>query len=472
MTLYQTLADKLINQIRNGTYQVGDRIPSLRKMAAQNKVSIATVLEAYNLVEQQQLIKTKPQSGYYVFHNPRLLLPPPESENKQPTQLHLGNSIVEILSNTQNAGLFHFGLAIPHKELQPQQHLARIASTLSRQHPQKVSSATFPPGDSTLRRQIAQKMSKTACLVHPDDIVITNGCQEAILLSLQILTQPGDIVAIESPCYHGFLLALESLGLKALSIATHSEKGIDIEALEEATKKWPIKACLCSPTLSNPSGASMSLANKKALLKLAKQKNFTIIEDDIFGDLHFEQKRPAPLLSLDNNNQVIYCSSASKSIAPGLRIGWVIAKNRQRQFIERQMASTTGTNTLSQKILAKYFSSPHYEKHLKKIRAIYQQNQQRVLHTVFNTFPPSTYATQARGGFIAWIALPKSVDTYTLYQHALKEKISIVPGKLFAHAGFNHCLRLSYARSWSATMEKNLSRLGEIATRLASQQTR
>jgi DNA-binding transcriptional MocR family regulator len=471
VTLYQQIAKELIVQIRDNTYQVGERVPSLRSMASQRNVSIATVLEAYNLVEQQGLIETRPQSGYFVCQAERLLTSPPHSKSLRPATLKQGKAISDILRNTQNGEYFHFGLAVPDDEMQPQQTLARMTNRLVRRHTECIGHAIFTPGDHELRRQIALKMAKLGCITHVDNIVITNGCQEAVFLSLQALTKPGDIVAIESPCYHGFLLALESLGLKAVTIATDPEDGMDINALSKAATQWPIKACICSPTLSNPSGACMSDTNKQQLLSLAKQQQFVVIEDDIFGDLYFEAQRPSPLLTMDTNNHVIYCSSFSKSIAPGLRIGWIIAEDRQEQIIERQMASTTGVNALSQKVLGEFLASKHYEQHLKKNRNAYQHNQRRALQTIAQCFPKSTHATQPKGGFILWIALPETVDAYELYQRALGENISIVPGKLFARVGFEHYIRINIGKLWSSLTEQKLARLGAMATKL-SQQTK
>lgn len=478
MPLYQDIADDLSSQIHNGTYQAGDRLPSLRKMATQLRVSIATVLEAYGLIEQQGLVETRPQSGYYVCQAERLLAPPPESKSSAPVQLRLGRAINEVLANSRNLDNYHFGLAIPHQELLPRQALGRATNAVIRYQQARIGSALPSPGDIDLRRQIAHRMLSTGCFVHPDQIVITNGCQEAILLSLQTVAKPGDIVAVESPCYHGFLLALESLGLQVVTIATDPELGIDLAALATAARKWKIKACICTPSFSNPTGACMSEPNKLEMLTLAKRHKFTIIEDDIFGDLDHRcgggqnnsgasESRPKPILSFDREDRVIYCSSFSKSIAPGLRIGWVITGNRQQQIIERQMATTTGATALSQLTVSEYLKSGHFEKHLRKVTTIYQRNQQLALRQIAQHFPAGTKATQPKGGFVLWVALPQNTDAFELYQRALAQRISIVPGKLFARTGFNNYLRINYARPWDLKAEEKLARIGELATTIS-----
>lgn len=469
MPLYQDIASDLSSQISSGIYLSGERLPSLRVMAKQLKVSISSVLEAYSLLEQQDMVETRPQSGYYVCHRQRLLASPPESRSLQPAQLRLGKTINEILSNNRNDKNFNFGLAIPHQQLLPEKTLAKLSQQILRKDPAAISGAAFSPGLFELRQQIAKFMLRSGCQAAPEQIMITNGCQESVLLALQTVTKAGDIVAVESPCYHGFLLALESLGLKVVTIASHAEQGMDLNALEDAAKQWPIKACIVTPTFSNPSGACMSDASKQQLVQLAKYHNMQLIEDDIMGELSFSHDRPKPLLAFDKNDQVIYCSSFSKTIAPGLRIGWLVSANRQQQLIERQMTTTTGANRLAQRITAEYLKGGYHDKQLKQSRMLYQHNQQRAIQVIAKHFPSGTQATQPDGGFTLWLALDKKINSFELYQLALAEKISIVPGKLFARSGFNNYLRLNYARPWDKKVERKLARVGELATILLNQ---
>ena len=476
MPLYQDIANELRDSIRNQTFKAGDKLPSLRKLAKQLEVSIATVLEAYHQLEAQGLVATKPQSGYYVVHRQRLLAVPPSSKNLQPAMLHLGEAINDIRANAQQTDNFDFGLAIPHSDLLPNQLLSQLAKQALKQTSTAMGGALLSPGYEPLRQQIAQLMLSRGCTIHPDQILITNGCQEALLLALQTTTKAGDIVAVESPCYHGFLLALESLNLQVVTIASHSEQGMDLDALETAAKNWPIKACIISPTISNPCGTTMGAEAKKRLVELGEKYKITLIEDDIFGELHFNANRPKPLMAFSSNNNrrqtnntVIYCSSFSKTVAPGLRVGWILSHSLQHQFIERQMATTTGANSFAQHILSKYLQAGHHQKQLQQLRLLYQQNQQKAMALIASHFPPNTKATQPDGGFILWLSLDKKINTYKLYQLALAEKISIIPGQLFARSGFTNCLRINYARPWTPTASKKLARLGELAHKLLAQ---
>lgn len=464
MPRYQQIAHDLGEQIYSGNFAYGQRLPALRKLARQLQVSVTTVLEAYSQLQQLGLIEARPQAGFFVCHQHTLLARPPESASLAPAQLRLGQRIDEVRANSQNPQNYHFGLAIPHPDCLPQAALAKAASQVIRHQTQAMASPAPAPGNLALRQQICQLMVGAGCFIHADQVIISNGCQEALFLALQTLTQPGDVVAVESPCYHGFLLALQSLQLTVVTIACDPQTGMDLAALEQAASQWPIKVCLCSPCFSNPSGAVMSDSNKRALLQLAQRFDFSVIEDDIFAELGFSSPRPRPLLAFDKDDRVIYCSSFSKTIAPGLRIGWLITARRQQQIIDRQMATTTGAASLPQLLLQRFLASGQFQPHLQRSRRLYQANQQRALAVIAKHFPAGTQASQPNGGFVLWIALPPTLDSYRLYQQALIEQISIVPGSLFARQGFNNYLRINYARPWTQRAEQKLARIGALAT--------
>ncbi len=475
--LYENLADDLAQQIQTGTFRPGERLPSVRQLAQQQNVSVSTAVSAYQSLEAQGLINPKSKSGFYVsLPSSSKVQAPAPTLGLKPTQLNMSDTIAEIFRKTRRPDYVHFDLAVPHPDYQPGTQLKAATNRVVRHHFEKSLQLSPSPGDLELRRLIAQRMTTQGSQLAPDDIVITNGCQEAILIALQAITSPGDVVAVEMPCYYGFLQALESLGLKVVSVATDPITGLDVEALEKVVARWPVKVCLCSPNFSNPTGGQMPSASKQALLLLAQQFDFFIIEDDIFGELAHDGASGKSLLAMANqlarknrnhNNliaRVIYCSAFSKSLSPGLRLGWVVAGELRLRVMERQRAATTGTTSLIQLQVADYLKSGHFDKHLARIRREYQRNVQKSMQVIAETFPVGTLATQPSGGFVLWLSLPETgIDASQLFQRALTNNICFVPGEVFGLAGLRHCLRLSVAQPWSDQLDVALRQLGKLA---------
>ncbi len=475
--LYENLADDLAEQIQAGTFRVGERMPSVRQLALQQNVSVSTAVSAYQTLEAQGLIHPRPKSGFYVSLPVRAAVPAPAATlGLKPTQLNMSDTIAEIFRKTRREDYVHFDLAVPHANYQPATQLKAATNRVIRHRFEKSLQLSPSPGDLELRRLIAQRMTAQGSQLSPDDIVITNGCQEAILISLQAITSPGDVVAVEMPCYYGFLQALESLGLKVVSVATDPITGLNIEALEKVVARWPVKVCLCSPNFSNPTGGQMPQASKQALLTLAQTFDFFILEDDIFGELAHDGSSGQSLLAMAHQlarksrrrhsliARVIYCSAFSKSLSPGLRLGWVVAGEQRLRVMERQRAATTGTTSLIQLQVADYLKSGHFDKHLTRVRREYQRNVHSSLQVIADTFPHGTQATQPCGGFVLWLSLPESgIDATQLFQRALSHNICFVPGEVFGLAGLRHCLRLSVAQPWSDQLDQALRKLGGLA---------
>lgn len=467
--LYQTIAGELKNKIDQGLFRPGERLPSVRSLSKQLDVSVSTVVSAYQILEQGRHIEARSKSGFYVGAKslPRPAAPP-KARSLRPARLDISDTIAKIFANTRNEDYTHFDLALPHKDFQPKAALKAAGNRVLRQQFEHLLSMATTPGNLELRRLIALRMLSAGCLVSPEQVVITNGCQEALVLALQAITSPGDLVAVESPCYYGFLLALESLGLKVVNIATDPQTGLDLDALREAASKWPLKVCICSPGFSNPTGGEMCDEDKQALLSLARKHQFTLIEDDILGELPHKGDRRYALKSFDKDNEVIYCSSFSKSLSPGLRIGWIIADNTRRQVIERQLAISSGCTAFTQLLATDYLKSGHFDKHLARVRPLYQQNIENAISVIGRSFPEGTCTSHPNGGFLIWVALPTSVDAMVLFEKAQLENISFMPGVAFGRKNFEHCLRLSVGSPWTEHTAEELIKLGGLACQISA----
>ena len=236
--LYQQIARQLADDIQKGFYQPGERVPSVRKLSTQKGVSHATVLHAYATLEDQGLIRARPQSGYYVHQTPALTAPTPAISRVEPPFAVTRSGIIsEILSLSRRSDVMPLGAAVPSSEFLPLRALHQQMSKVTRFHSKKAYSYIFSPGYEPLRRQIAIRMRDAGAVVDPSRIVITNGCVEALQLCLRALTKPGDLIASESPSYYGLVQLCELLELKVIEIPTDPETGLSLESLEKAADK-------------------------------------------------------------------------------------------------------------------------------------------------------------------------------------------------------------------------------------------
>ncbi|MFT6466652.1 PLP-dependent aminotransferase family protein [Halopseudomonas sp.] len=468
--LYQQIARQLADDIHKGFYQPGERVPSVRKLSTQKGVSHATVLHAYATLEDQGLIRARPQSGYYVHQTPALTAPtPPISRVEPPYAVTRSGIISEILSLSRRGDMMPLGAAVPSSEFLPLRALHQQMSKVTRFHSRQAYSYIFSPGYEPLRRQIAIRMRDAGAVVDPSEIVITNGCVEALQLCLRALTSPGDLIASESPSYYGLVQLCQLLGLKVIEIPTDPETGLSLESLEKAAEKWPIKALVVTTRAGNPMGATMSENRQRKLVSMMAQRGIPVVEDDIYGELMFDPGRSKALKAFDCSDTVLYCSSFSKTISPGVRTGWVIAGNHQDTIEKLQTFTTLSACSVSQMAVAAYLENGGYDRHLRYIRQEYRRNLSHFQLAVQQYFPEGTQITRPRGGFILWVSLPGNIDAQLLFTQALAHGISIAPGAVFSNSDqFNHCLRLNCGVPWNQETERAVMTLGVLAKGLLS----
>jgi DNA-binding transcriptional MocR family regulator len=465
--LYQTISERLFQMIHQGTFRAGERIPSVRKLSEQFQVSISTILEAYRLLEDRGIIEARPQSGFYV--RPRSWQPPAEPKVSDPPStpslVTVGDLVMQVIHAANDPNMIQFGTVVPAPELLPTRQLNRIMSVIGRRQPHKSNSYDFPPGNKSLRIQVARRSIETGCTLTPEDLVTTCGSQEAVSLCLRAVAKPGDIIAIESPTFYGILQAIEQFGMRALEIPTHPREGINLDALRFAIEHKKIKACLFVLNFNNPLGSCMPDENKKKLVSLLNEYDIPLIEDDVYGDLFFGAKRPKVAKAFDNEDRVLLCSSFSKTLAPGYRVGWVAPGKRYKEEIERlKFVSSVATATLPQMAIAEFLENGGYDHYLRKVRRIYAEQIQRMTECITINFPEGTKITRPQGGFVLWVELPGKIDSLLLHKRALKEKINIAPGPLFSpQQKYKNFIRINCGHLWSEKIEQGLMTLGRLA---------
>ncbi len=464
--LYVELAESLQQLITQGTLRPGHRVPSVRRMSIQRSVSISTVLQAYTLLENRGYLEARPQSGYYV--RPRLPFEAPEPRMARPmakpSTVGVSDLAADIMTLAVDPGYVPLGAACPDHTLFPTKKLARLLGAVGRDDPSLLGKYAMNWAYEPLSREIARRYLQAGAPLSHDELVITLGCTEALNLALRAVTSPGDTVAVETPAYFGFLQILQSLGLKVLEIPTDPREGICLDALREALTNCKVKTVLVMPSYQNPLGSCMPDEKKERLYRLLTEFDVPGIEDDIYGDLYFGERRPKPLKAWDTDGRILLCSSFGKTLAPSLRIGWV-APGRYTERVRRlKFANTLGTPVVLQKTVSDFLRNGGYDHHLRSIRRAYQHQLQLFSQAVVRFFPAGTRLSRPQGSFILWIELPPKVDTVRLHDDALKHHINTAPGALFSVKDrYRHCLRLNCGIPWSEKIEQALRTLGELA---------
>jgi DNA-binding transcriptional MocR family regulator len=467
--LYEQVARKVERLIRSGVLRAGERIPSVRRAAEQHGVSLTTAIQAYLLLENRGLIGARPKSGFFVrpLMRDRLLEPASTRPATAATAVDVGALQSRLFEVARNADIVPLGAASPGAELFPVERLSRIMTSVTRSAGGRGLSYDMPPGSEALRRQIARRSLDWGTNLSPDDLITTCGGTEALALCLRAVTKPGDIVAVESPTYFCVLQAIEELGLKALEIPMHPRDGMDVSALERALQSRRIAACLAVPNFNNPLGSLMPDDNKRRLLEILTQHDVPLIEDDIYGDLHFGPHRPRVVQSWDTKGLVMLCGSFSKTLAPGYRVGWVAPGRYYSRVKALKLTSSLATGTLPQLAIAEFLANGGYDHYLRSVRQIYETQLTQMSGAIAAAFPAGTKLTRPAGGFILWVELPPKVDALEVHERALEAKISIAPGPMFsARQSFKNFIRINGGHPWNKRMERAVGVLGSIIRRL------
>src|SRR5438105_4682943 len=468
--LYQQVAEAIGHLIAAGTLRSGERVPSVRRLSQQRRVSVSTVLQAYKQLEDAGLIEARAQSGYYVK---RRALPAPEPELSRPPQRALAvevRALAElVLSAAQDPEIVGFGCACPHGDMFALERVRRVLAARARRNREAIGHYGGPPGTVELRRAVARRALEWGCHLDYRNIVTTTGCMEALNLALRAVTRPGDTVALESPTYYGFLQILESLGLRALEIPTHPRAGMSLEALELALAEHPVKAVIAMPNVSNPLGFSMSEAAKKRLVELLASRHVPLIEDHIYADLCFGSQPARAAKAFDRTGNVMLCGSFSKTVSPGPKAGWVAPARWTDRVRILKFVSSGGQNELAELTIAELLESAGYERSLRQLRRRFEAHVNAAREVIAEAFPRGTRVTQPSGGYIIWIEMPQACSSVALFERVLQHGITIAPGPMFsASQRYANCLRVSLGQLWSERQELALRRVGAIACELAA----
>lgn len=462
--LYQQVIDMIREMQRSGSLRAGDKLPSLRSLSRKLKVSIPTVRQAYAELELQGVIAARPKSGYFMNVQVSDACQPKRVKLAQkPLQVKRQSLIEEVFEAIHKPGVVPLGVANPAAAHSSDKALARIMrQVLSRAGAKAVAYGPMD-GFMPLKRQLAMRYLDQGLQVNPDEVLITNGAQEAIAIALKCVAKPGDVIAVESPTYFGVLELIESLGMMALEIPLCPDDGIWLEDLEHAIEEHTIAACVFSSSVSNPMGSFMGDQKRKILVEILEEHDIPFIEDDVYGDLHFTENRGTPASLYSRKGLVLSCGSFSKTAAPGYRVGWLLAGKFSAQAKRFKRALSCSSPLLNQWALSEFVASGEYDRNVLALRRVLERQKCRMVALVQEAFPKGTRLSDPKGGGVLWVELPAGNDSEAFFYTALEHNISIAPGALFSPSNkFKRCIRISYGIPWTVELERSIRVLGSL----------
>jgi len=463
--LYQQVIDFVDYQEQSGALRPGDKLPSLRKLSRQFDISVPTVKQAYVELERQGTISARPQSGYYLnAKQARTLLPMRATwASCQPTEISCRSLIEQVYEAVHIPDSVALGISNPVNAHPPDKTLARLMRTVLSRVSEKAVSYGPINGDPKLRLNLAFRYQDHGVLVNHEDLIITNGAQEALSIALQCVAERGDIIAVESPCYFGQIELIESLGMKALEVYTCTEEGVCVAELAKVIKEHRVKACLFSTAISNPLGSMMTDKQRQAMVNLLEKNNIVLIEDEVYSDLYFTEKRPEPAQLYSKKGLVLTCSSFSKTAAPGYRVGWLLPGKFEEKAKRIKRAQSCSTSMLQQWTLTDYLMSGEYDRHLQVLRKTLRYNCERMRALIAENFPEQVCISKPKGGSVLWLRCRSHVDTSQFFNQAIAQGVNFAPGEIFSPSGkYKNFMRISYGVQWSDKIDQAVKVLGKL----------
>jgi DNA-binding transcriptional MocR family regulator len=471
---YQEVARQVLSMVDAGALGLGDRLPSLRTLSANLGVSISTVNQAYVELERTGVIESRPRSGFFVRQRaarlPRTGSAGEGAPQDGPRPVTRGGLIQTVLESVGRADTVPLGVIAPGAGLLPLKELSRITAAVVRDDPGRAMGYAPIPGDPELIRQIAFRSMEHGMAIAPADPVVTAGCMEALYLALRSVCRAGDAVLIQSPTYYCFLQLLETLGLRAVEIPSDPETGVRPADLDRALRAFDIAACVLAPNFNNPDSSLTPDGAKREIVSLLARRSIPLVEDDVSSDLHFAPVRPGTYKQHDRAGLVLLCSSFSKTIAPGYRVGWMLPGRFRQKVLEIKATTNVSTSAPAQMAIAEYLRQGRMERHLKRLRASLERQMDTMQLHLGRHFPSGTRVTHPAGGAVLWLELPDTVDSVELFFRARAHSIGIAPGAIFSTGdGFANYIRLSCGAPWTEALHHGIETLGTMATAMADE---
>jgi DNA-binding transcriptional MocR family regulator len=460
---YEEIAADIEGRIRGGQYLPGHRLPSVRTLKAHYRTSLSTIQSAYDDLLLKGLVESAPRSGYFVR-----ALPEPVRSGGETMVIRdpvFRNNLAAISSeNLQRSALSEFNVAAPGDLLLPQQLLLKTMQQVIREKGAALLKYYPANGLAALREAITKRAAHYNTRLQASELLITDGALQAVYIALSAVCSPGDVIAIESPCIFSVLEVIRVLRLKVVEIPVRPRMGFDIGALQQACTVHAFKAIVVTPNFHNPTGALMSDEQKRLLLQVAQTNGIALIENDIYGELFFHGQRPATIRSFDDSGLVMTCSSFAKSLAPGVRLGWLSPGRYYREAEQIRFAIGSAVSPVYQETILKIIDSSAYEKHLRVFRQQLSAQCAQSLRLIKTYFPAGTKVSAPQGGYHLWVQLPEQQDMASFYRYCEKAGVRFTPGSAFSFTHiFDQHFRLVFADKYTPAKEAAIRKVGTYA---------
>lgn len=442
MKLYESIAQLTISEIKSGRLPAGTRLPAIRVLATQQAVSITTATNAYRYLEETGWVFSQPQSGFYVSNL--------HTKSEQPLMREFQGvsrdpkAFAPASGYSPTVDFFSpLGTSMISPQLLPTIALQRSIKRITARSQHTLFSYPVQQGNPILRKSLSNHFRGDHFHFLDTDLVITNGCIDAIRIAIEVVSEVGDTIAISSPCFSGLLDLLATLSRKTIEIP-NNEKGLDLDRLEQLMKKKQIKAGLFNTTHMNPSGTSLSKNQKERLAKLANQYLIPVIEDDVYIELSHQGKPPLPAKFWDKNGYVLWCGSVSKTLAAGLRIGWCLPGRYLDTYAKQHQLTGLGVNGLMQACVAEFINTGEYRTHVNKTRTTLNKHVYDYRQMLVKNLPANARISVPEGGIVLWVQVPQ-LDACRLEQQAKINRIDIRSGSNFStHNCYSDCFRINF----------------------------
>ena len=393
----------------------------------------------------------------------------------QRTQRMQSSVVRELLKLTEQPDVISFAGGLPAPDVFPVKEFQEASQKVLAEHGPQALQYSTTEGYRPLREMIARHTARYGIVVGPDNILITSGSQQALDLIGKVFINTGDRILVEKPTYLGALQAWNAYQTEYVTVPLDGE-GMQTDKLEAALRVSP-KFLYVLPNFHNPAGVTLSLERRKKLIELADHYGVPIIEDDPYGQLRYEGEHLPSLVVLDNEFQahngapysgnVIYLSTFSKTLAPGLRLGWIIAPVEViKKLVQAKQGSDLHTSTFTQMVAYEVAHGGFLDKHVRVIRMVYRERRDAMLDALERYFPDGVRWTHPQGGLFLWVILPEHLDAAEVLKEAIQEKVAFVPGVAFyADGSGRNTMRLNFSFMTAEKIEEGIKRLGRVLER-------
>jgi len=462
---YEQISQEIQDHIMAGRFKNGQKLDSIRELSKKYAVSIATIQNAYEDLIIKGYVRSVPKSGNYVNYNPENQNDNPKIFNVIPAvrdEYFVSNLAATTPYAPKRTDVSEFNVAAPTDLIISQKLILRTMQQVIREKGASLLRYYPSNGSQDLRSHIASRAANHNTILNTQELIITDGALQALYIALASVTSPGDFVAVESPSVFSVLQLIRTLNLSIIEIPVDPVNGLDISFLRKACEINRISATIVTPNFHNPTGVSLKDDQKRALLALAISKEMVLIENDIYGDLHFEGTRPGTIKSLDHSGIVLTYSSFSKTLAGGIRLGWLSAGKFTSKAEQIKFSLGSTVSPIYQETVNKLLATTSYERHLRAFRSKLSKQCDHSLKLLSQHFPKETVFTRPCGGYAIWVELDEKINMDLFYNHCKQNGIRFTPGDSFSSDGaFKHCFRLIFADLYSKQKQQALVLAGK-----------